>query len=127
MCALCSWSSWPVQQRAVKSTACPGWITPNRSGLIGAKRRRNWHDDPEGSKSPTRRGDIDVYSFKKSAREQERRNLVKRFLYLSFAASLLFIVPSVRAQGVRESEHVNVGVLGNFVRLSDGSLNMAGI
>jgi hypothetical protein len=52
---------------------------------------------------------------------------VKRFLYVSLAVSLLLIVPSARAQGLGESEHVNVGVLGNFIRLSDGSLNMAGI
>jgi hypothetical protein len=51
---------------------------------------------------------------------------VKRilFLHLIIAASLLF-VRGAFAQGI--DDHVNVGVFGNYVRLSDGSLNVAGV
>jgi hypothetical protein len=48
---------------------------------------------------------------------------VKRLTFL-LAAALLFI-PGVFAQ--ETPDHVNVGVFGNYVRLSDGSLNLGGV
>jgi len=48
---------------------------------------------------------------------------VKR-LFLVCAAAMLFL-PVVHAQDF--SDHVNVGVFGNYVRLNDGNLNLAGV
>ena len=48
---------------------------------------------------------------------------MKRFAYLVAAAFLL--VPGAFAQ--ETPDHVNVGVFGNYVRLSDGNLNLAGL
>ncbi|HVB57515.1 MAG TPA: hypothetical protein VNE63_13975 [Candidatus Acidoferrales bacterium] len=49
---------------------------------------------------------------------------MKRFLYFALVASFVF-VSGTFAQGIED--HVNVGVFGNYVRLSDGSLNVAGV
>jgi hypothetical protein len=48
---------------------------------------------------------------------------VKRFLYLILAASS--VAPGAYAQD--SSDHLNVGVYGNFFRLSDGDFNLAGV
>jgi hypothetical protein len=48
---------------------------------------------------------------------------VKRLAYL-IVAGLLF-VPGVFAQDI--ADHINVGVFGNYVRLNDGDLNLAGL
>lgn len=48
---------------------------------------------------------------------------MKRPVYLLFA--LLLIVPGAFAQEI--SDHVNIGVFGNYVRLDDGNLNLAGV
>ena len=49
---------------------------------------------------------------------------MKNFAYFIAVAALLF-VPGAFAQ--ETPDHVNVGVFGNYVRLSDGSLNLAGL
>jgi hypothetical protein len=48
---------------------------------------------------------------------------VKRLAYLGALA--LFLVPGAFAQEIQD--HVNVGVFGNYVRLNDGNLNLAGV
>ena len=48
---------------------------------------------------------------------------MKRFLLL-VGIALLFM-PNLRAQDF--SDHVNLGVFGNYVRLNDGDLNLAGV
>ena len=48
---------------------------------------------------------------------------MKSFAY--FIAVALLFVPGAFAQ--ETPDHVNVGVFGNYVRLSDGSLNLAGL
>jgi hypothetical protein len=48
---------------------------------------------------------------------------VKRSIYLLFAVMLL--VPGAFAQ--EYADHVNIGVFGNYVRLNDGGLNLAGV
>lgn len=48
---------------------------------------------------------------------------MKRFLGL--VAVGLFFVPGLFAQDI--NDHVNAGVFGNYVRLSDGDLNLAGV
>jgi len=49
---------------------------------------------------------------------------VKNFAYFIVVTALLF-VPGAFAQ--ETPDHVNVGVFGNYVRLSDGDLNLAGL
>ena len=49
---------------------------------------------------------------------------MKRYLYLIIMAVFLF-VPGVFAQGIED--HVNVGVFGNYIRLSGGGPNLAGV
>ena len=48
---------------------------------------------------------------------------MKRSIYLLLAVML--IVPGAFAQEI--TDHVNIGVFGNYVRLNDGSLNLEGI
>jgi hypothetical protein len=48
---------------------------------------------------------------------------VKRLAYLAVAIFLL--VPGAFAQEIQD--HINAGVFGNYVRLSDGGLNLAGV
>jgi hypothetical protein len=48
---------------------------------------------------------------------------LKRSIYFLFA--LLLIVPGAFAQEI--TDHVNVGVFGNYVRLNDGNFNLAGV
>ncbi len=48
---------------------------------------------------------------------------MKRLPYLVVAA--LLCVPGLFAQEI--TDHVNVGVFGNYVRLNDGDLNLAGV
>ena len=49
---------------------------------------------------------------------------MKNFAYFIVVTALLF-VPGAFAQ--ETPDHVNVGVFGNYVRLSDGDLNLAGL
>lgn len=44
---------------------------------------------------------------------------------LLFIGAALLLIPGVRAQDF--SDHVNAGIFGNYVRLSDGNLNLAGL
>jgi hypothetical protein len=50
---------------------------------------------------------------------------VRYFIYSVLAA--LFFLPSAFAQSMDHSDHVNVGIYGNFLRLSNGDLDMAGV
>src|SRR5579864_9674004 len=55
-----------------------------------------------------------------------RGKTVKRFAYIAILALSTFIfVPGASAQ--ETPDHVNIGVFGNYVRLSDGDLNLAGV
>jgi hypothetical protein len=47
---------------------------------------------------------------------------MRRFGYFILAAFLF--VPSIFAQ---ETDHVNIGIFGNYIRLNDGGLNLAGV
>src|ERR1700680_3056849 len=49
---------------------------------------------------------------------------MKRFLYLIVAFSFLTRVAFAQARG---SDHINVGVVGNFLRLSDSSIDLGGV
>lgn len=48
---------------------------------------------------------------------------MRRLLYLGVIG--LFLVPGAFAQDI--NEHANIGVFGNYVRLNDGDLNLAGV
>lgn len=50
---------------------------------------------------------------------------MKRFSYFIAILASLLLAPGVFAQDI--SDHVNVGVFGNFVHLGDGSLNLGGV
>jgi hypothetical protein len=54
-----------------------------------------------------------------------RRLSAKRFACLIVALTAFLLVPGAFAQEIHD--HVNVGVFGNYVRLSDGSLNLGGV
>jgi hypothetical protein len=50
---------------------------------------------------------------------------VKHFLF--FALAIFMLVPGAFGQSTGEGDHINVGIFGNFLRLNDADLNMAGV
>jgi len=52
---------------------------------------------------------------------------MKRFAYLSACLIALALLPASGAFAQEVPDHVNVGVFGNYVRLNDGGLNLAGL
>ena len=52
---------------------------------------------------------------------------MKRFAHLSACLIALALLPASGAFAQETPDHVNVGVFGNYVRLNDGGLNLAGV
>ena len=50
---------------------------------------------------------------------------MKHFLF--FALAIFMFVPGAFGQSTGEGDHINVGIFGNFLRLNDADLNMAGV